>query len=269
MSFKNKFASLGAPRKIWAISALEGDLAVLARIHAALYEAAAPGDRIIYTGNYLAHDGASTNNLPLDEILHFRRAFLARRGMQLGDIVYLRGAQEELWHRLLQLQLALAPQQTLSWIMEHYPEMNFALQGYGSSFNDIAVCQREGILSLTRWSSSLKESIRHHPGHEAFFSALRRAAFTDTQADNGNILFVHAGLDPQQPLTDQGDNLFWGTSGFKKMQAPYHPFSRVIRGFDPDHEGIKIGPMTVSLGGTQPLCAEMSPQGDVLGVLAS
>jgi hypothetical protein len=113
--------------------------------------------------------------------------------------------------------------------------------------------------------------VRRHPGHEKFFSVLRRAAFTEhTTSNDNNLLFVHAGLDPQLPLISQGDNFWWAFRQFSGIQEAYHPFKSVIRGFDPDHQGLKIGPVTVSLdGGSQLLCAEMSGQGDVLEILAA
>ncbi len=265
MSFKNKFSNLGQPRKIWVMAAIHGAQARLVTLHKTLFGKIAPGDRLLYTGNYLSGQEA----LPietLDEILYFRRTLLALPDMQTEDFVYLRGIQEELWSKLLQLQLTPSPRQVIDWMVRRYPEMEAVLNGYGSSFDEAARVAREGVLSMTKWTSALKLSVRLHPGHEKFFSILHRAAFTENLTSNdNNLLFVHAGLDPQLPLVAQGDNFWWASKQFSQIQETYHPFKSVIRGFDPDHQGLRIGPATVSLdGGDQLLCAEMSGQGDVL-----
>ncbi len=62
-------------------------------------------------------------------------------------------------------------------------------------------------MAMTRWTSLLRSEIRSHPGHEALYSALRRAAFTgDGQSKMGSLLFVNAGLDVAKPLANQGDS---------------------------------------------------------------
>jgi serine/threonine protein phosphatase 1 len=269
MSFKNKFSNLGQPEKVWVVSAVNGDRARLVELHKTLFDKIKSGDRLLYTGNYLAGPGASPVET-LDEILYFRRTLLARPGMQDSDFVYLRGIQEELWNKILQLQFTPSPGQVLEWMMKKHPNMESVLRGYGSSFEEASRLTREGVINLTRWTTSLKQTIRQHPGHEKFFSVLRRAAFTEHSAgDDGNILFVHAGLDPQLPLISQGDNFWWASKQFSQIQEAYHPFKLVVRGFDPDHQGLKIGPAAVSLDGDRMLCAEMSGQGDVLNVLAA
>src|SRR4051812_27118804 len=110
MSFKSKFSNLGQPNKIWVVAAIHGERSRLVTLHKSIYERAAPGDRLLYTGNYLCGPAA----LPLEtinEILYFRRTLLARPGMETDDFVYLRGIQEELWSKLLQLQFMPSPRQ--------------------------------------------------------------------------------------------------------------------------------------------------------------
>jgi hypothetical protein len=270
MSFKNKFSNLGQPNKIWVISAIHGDRAQLIRLHKTLYHKISPGDRLIYTGNYLGGAGASPVGT-LDEILYFRRTLLARPGMEATDFVYLRGIQEELWNKLLQLQFTPSPGQVVDWIIKKHQNMESILQGYGSSFEEASRVAREGVISLSKWTADLKAAVRQHPGHEKFFSVLRRAAFTEHATSNdNNILFVHAGLDPQLPLISQGDNFWWASKQFSQMgEAAYSPFKLVVRGFDPDHQGLHVGAAAVSLDSEQILCAEISGQGDVLEILAA
>ncbi|MDP2206553.1 MAG: hypothetical protein Q8K65_09630 [Alphaproteobacteria bacterium] len=271
MSFKTSFSNLGQPQRIWTVSAIRGQLAPLAAIHNHIYEHCRPGDRVLYTGNYCAGMHAAPAET-LDELLYFRRSLLARPGMVPEDFVYLRGTQEELWSKILQIHFAPSARAVVEWIAAHHPEMNGLLSAYGSSLDDALRTAREGIVPLTKWTIFLREQMRARAGHEKFFTLLRRAAFTEHAGSNdNNILFVHAGLDPALPLAAQGDRFWWAARSFGAMQTPYHPFRTVIRGCDPDRGGVYVGDVSVSLDGGcghggQLVCAQLSACGDVLSL---
>jgi hypothetical protein len=172
MAFKTKFSNLGHPNKIWVISAIHGEIERLTS-NQAVYDRFRPGDRLIYTGNYLGGHGAKPLQT-LDEILYFRRTLMAKPGLQAEDIVYLRGIQEELWGKLLQIQFAPNPSQVIDWMTQRHPDIDSILQAYGTSLAELARIAREGILNLTRWSSTLKNRVRTEAGHEKFFTVLRK-----------------------------------------------------------------------------------------------
>lgn len=269
MSFDSKFSNLGQPNKIWAVSAINGDVARLVEMHKILFDRITPGDRLVYTGNYLCGPLAQTAET-LDEMLYFRRTLLARPGMMAQDFTYLRGIQEELWNKLLHLQLMPSPIQLIEWMADKHPHMDKILRAYGGNLQDGRRFAREGIMGLTRWTTGLKTVIRRHPGHDKLFSVMRRAAFTEQPSSNdNNILFVHAGIDPQVPLVSQGDNFWWASQQFSQMSSAYHPFKLVVRGFDPERRGVQVGPVTVSLDGDSLICAEMSGMGDMLDIIAA
>ncbi len=274
MSFKTSFCNLGQPRKIWTVSAIRGQIDRLAAIHNYIYQNCAPGDRVLYTGNYFCGQSAAAPEV-LNELLYFRRSLLARPGMVPEDFVYLRGVQEELWSKLLQIHFAPSARAVVEWIGTHHPEMESLLATYGSSLTAAARTAREGVVPLTKWTIALRERMRASPGHEKFFTLLRRAAFTEHAGTNdNNILFVHAGLDPSLPLTAQGDRFWWASRSFGNMQAPYLPFRTVVRGCDPDGGGVKVSPISVSLDGGcgrggQLVCAQLSASGDVLAMQAA
>ena len=274
MSFKTKFSNIGHPNKIWVISAIHGEVERLISVHQSLYAKFKPGDRLIYTGNYLG--GASAKPVPtLDELLHFRRTLMAKPGVMAEDIVYLRGIQEELFGKLLQIQFAPNASQIADWMTKYHPDMDSVLQAYGASLPELSRTAREGILNLTRWSVALKNSIRSEPGHEKFFTVLRLAAFTENRHTNdNNLLFVHAGLDPEKPLAAQGDQFWWAFKGFNKIPAPYSPFRSVIRGHDPERNGIQVTPGYISLDGGcghggKLVCAQLSNMGEIIEILAA
>lgn len=239
-----RFTALGAPARIWAISAIHAETERLMNVHDALYERLRPGDRLVYLGNYMGHGRDTVGTI--DEILTFRRLALARPGAIPQDFIYLRGAQEELWEKLLQLHFAPHPANVLRWMLDN--GLNATLCSYGISPHEGLAAANEGVMALTRWTTRIRELTRRRPGHEIFTMQLRRAAYTD-QSTEYPLLFVHAGLRPEKPLAEQGDSFWWAGSKFSSLVLPYEPFKKVIRGFDPAHGGLHINCVTATIDG--------------------
>lgn len=236
-------------------------------LHDNLYPQVRPGDRIVYLGNYHGFSGQAAQTI--DEILTFRRHVLALPGMMPKDIVYLRGGQEEMWEKLQQLQFATDPSGVLRWMLER--GMAGTLESYGLSPKDGICAAREGVMSIVKWTRKIREAVRRRPGHDMFTGHLRRAAFTDPSGACP-LLFVHAGIDPEKPLSNQGDNFWWTRKDFKSIALPYQPFQKVIRGFDPDHGGLHINCVTATIDGGcgfgGPLiCAGFDAEGSVFDII--
>lgn len=259
----DKFSALGCPNKIWAVSSVHGDLDRLMQLHDAIFERITAGDRLVYLGNYTGFGLQSRETV--DELLTFRRLILAQPGMKASDIVYLRGAQEELWQKLMQLQFDPNPVDTLLWMMGN--GMGNTMQSYGISPHDGIIAAREGILSLNKWTNKIRQTLRDNPGHDCLLTHNRRAAFTSFD-DRYPILFVSAGLDPARSLEEQEENLWWAGDQFESMTDSYAPFEKVIRGFDPNHQGVHLNGITATLDGGcgfgGPLvCANMGADGEI------
>ena len=107
-----KFARLRAARRVWAVAVIHGEAQRLAQLHDAISERFQLGDRVVYLGNYLGRGSAVLATI--DELLDFRRRVLGRPGGAACDVVFLRGAQEEMWQKLLQLQFAPNPGELLA-----------------------------------------------------------------------------------------------------------------------------------------------------------
>jgi serine/threonine protein phosphatase 1 len=233
------FARLIRPARIWAVAAIHGEAALLASLHARLAPRLGKGDRLVYLGGYLGYgpDVAGT----MDALLSFRCLFLARRLAFVGDIVFLRGSQEEMWQKLLQLQFAANPRDVLQWMLDH--GVGPTLEAYGSNPRLALAAARNGPLALTRWTASLRAAIDARPGHRQLLTGLKRAAFTE----DGGVLFVHAGVDPEKPLELQRDALWWGGSDVLALAQPYAGFHRVVRGFERAHGGLRESAYALSL----------------------
>jgi serine/threonine protein phosphatase 1 len=241
MSVRDKFALLRRADRVWAVASIHGETERLQRLHRELERRFTPADRLVYMGNAMGH-GPDVRGA-VDELLNFRRRLLARPGMFLFDIAYLRGSQEEMWQKLLQLQFAPNPREVFGWMIEH--GVGATLSAYGGGIQQGFVAARAGPVAITRWTSQLRVDMQAVPGHASFLSALRRAAYTD----DGALLFVHAGVDPERPLSAQSDSLWWASVNFQRLERPYGGFVRVVRGFDPRHGGIETAAFTASIDG--------------------
>ena len=266
----NKFAALGEPRRIWVVGSCHGEVEKLQILHDEIGNLFQPGDRLVYLGNFIGIGEKVIETV--NELLDFRRAVLAMPGMMATDIVYLRGGQEEMWSKLLQIQFAPNPVEVMNWMLKQGTEP--VLLAYRGNPQQGLAAARDGVMAMTRWTSLLRSEVRTRPGHEALFSALRRAAFTgsDVNSRHGQLLFVNAGLDLGKPLSNQGDAFWWGAPNWGLITKPYGHFSKIIRGYDPAHAGSAMTTHTLTIDGGSgfggPLVgACLTPQGEVIDII--
>jgi hypothetical protein len=234
-----RFAQLRKARRIWAIPSIHGEADRLARLHDRIADRFVDGDRVVYLGNYFGHGEAVA--AAIDEILDFRRRILARPGGFACDVVYLRGAQEEMWHKLLQLQFAPDPGAVLNWMVRGGIEST--VRAYGGDLRQGFAASRDGPRTITRWTSALRSAMNATPGHTTLFTSLRHAAMTEDR----KVLFVHAGVDASRPIEAQRDAFWWGDSDVLELTAPFQGFQRVVRGFDKQCRGLVESEYGVSL----------------------
>jgi len=256
-------AEIRGATRIWAVGAIHGEAGRLAALHDRLERRIGPRDALVYLGNYLGRgpDVAGT----VEELLHFRRRALAHPPLRVAaDIVYLRGSQEEMWQKLLQLQFASDPKAILAWVLSRGVEAT--LMAYGGDPDAGARAAAGGTMSLNEWTRTLRDSVRAHPGHDTFFAALKRAAVSNGA---GGILFVNCGIDTERPLAAQSDAFWWAGYSFGDIAAPYEDYRRIVRGYDPDHRGFAETAYTATVdggcgfGGTL-IAACFGPAGDVV-----
>ncbi|MCG8509008.1 MAG: hypothetical protein MI741_07240 [Rhodospirillales bacterium] len=241
MPEKDVFAVLPAGRRVWAVASVHGEVVQLRALHGKLADLIEPGDCLVYLGNLIGHGPRVFETL--EEILLFRRALLARPGADCAEIAFVRGSQEEMWHRLLQIQFAINPAEVLAWMFDHGAEAT--VRAYGSSAKEGLEAASKGAVALTEWTGRLRRAMRTADGHNALISSLRRAAFTEDRS----VLMVSAGIDVSRPLSQQFDSFWWGATPFHIIQESFCDFRRVVRGFDLRRRGIDVGVSTASLDG--------------------
>jgi hypothetical protein len=236
-----KFGHLRLARRVWAVAAIHGDVERLMRLHDEIDARFQAGDRIVYLGNFMGR-GARVGDT-IDELLAFRRHLLAHPGMEADDIVFLRGAQEEMWRKLMEIQFARDPRDVFAWMMKE--GIGATLAAYGGDVERAPAILREGTLSIARWTMQLRSAMRSRPGHDELFGELRRAAVTE----GGELLFVSAGVDPTRPLEEQGDSFWWGSGYFSRLDEPYSGFRMVVRGFDRARQPVSFNQAAASIDG--------------------
>ncbi|MFO1155008.1 MAG: hypothetical protein U1E42_15320 [Rhodospirillales bacterium] len=236
------FAVLPSGRLTWAIGSIHGEAERLVVLHDALARRIEPDDNLVYLGNIIGrgcHVAATVH-----EVLLFRRAVLARQlAENCGAIVFLRGSQEEMWHKLLQLHIAPNPAEVFDWMLGH--GIGATIEAYGGSIEEGRSASRRGAFVLSQWTNRLRAAIRGIDGHDRLISTLRRAAYTE----DVSALFVSAGVDPGRPLPQQADALWWGNRRFEREDVVYGDFRSIVRGFDPQHRGAMIRGQVISLDG--------------------
>ncbi len=183
--------------------------------------------------------------------------------MDPTDCVYLRGAQEEMWQKLLQLQFSNRAAEDLAWMLDR--GVAATLDSYGGVAAEGFACAGKGVVALAGWTGSLRDAMRAAPGHEAMMYALKRAAISR----QGGILFVNSGIDVSRALSQQTDSFWWAGRSFALVREPYDGFRKIVRGYDPDHGGLHETKSTISVdggcgfgGSLAAFC--LTPEGDVL-----
>ena len=240
MSDGTVFASLRRADRVWAVASIHGEAERLHRLHADLARRIAPDDRLVYLGNVLGRGQAVHDTV--ESVMSFRRLMLARPNGLVQDVAILRGAQEEMWQKLLQLQFAVNPAEVLDWMLEQ--GVGATLEAYGSSAIEASRAVRQGALAITHWTTKLRQDFQK-TGHQAWLSSLKHAAYTR----EGDLLFVNSGIRPNRPLDAQTDAFWWGASEFDTIDSQYGGFQKIVRGYDRKHRGIVTEEFTITLDG--------------------
>ena len=267
MAAGERFAVVRRARRIWAIGSIHGEAQRLMALHDAIAPRFADGDRLVYLGNYFGRGGRIAETI--DELIRFRRAVIAQPRMFAADVVFLRGAQEEIWHKLLQLQFAMNPAEVLDWMLAQGAGTSIAAYGGDAKLGFAAA--REGARAITRWTVALRDAMNQHPGHQALFSAVKRAAYSD----DGRLLFVHAGLDPTRPLGAQGDALWWGSASFPGRLNGYEGYALIVRGAARGSRRVELNGCVLSVdagcgfGGDLAAALIDAPSGALMDVLTA
>ncbi len=223
----SNFVELSKSNKIWAIGSIHSNLNSFNSIKNYILENFEMNDKLIFLGNIIGLGKSSKETLT--SVIEFRFNLMSKLKLKPESIIFLRGAQEEMFSKLLQLQLAPNPSEIVEWMFEH--GVNETIKSYGFSEKEVKNIASSGTLKISKWTSTLNKALYVSPGHVQYFLNLKHAAYSQTK----KILFVNRGVDITRPLSAQNDCFWWGFQNFSKIKEPYKTFSRIVRGYESEH----------------------------------
>ncbi len=223
----SNFVELKKSNKIWAIGSIHSNLKSFSSIKKFIISNFEESDKLIFLGNIIGLGNNSKETL--NSVLDLRFNLMSKFKLKPESIVFLRGAQEEMFSKLLQLQLAPNPSEIVEWMFDH--GVNETIKSYGFSEKEIRNIASSGTLNISKWTSNLNKILHNNPGHTQYFLNLKHAAFSHTK----KILFVNRGVDITRPLSAQNDCFWWGFQNFSTIQKPYKTFLRIVRGYESKH----------------------------------
>jgi len=221
------FIELKKTNKIWAIGSIHSNLKSFNSIKNYILNNFSVNDKLIFLGNVIGLGDNSKETLT--SVLELRFNLMSKLKLKHEAIVFLRGAQEEMFSKLLQLQLAPNPSEILEWMFDH--GVDKTIKSYGFSKHELKNIASSGTINISKWTSNLNKVLHKNPGHEQYFLNLKHAAYSSTK----KILFVNRGVDITRPLSAQNDCFWWGFQNFSKIDKPYKTFIRIVRGYESEH----------------------------------
>ena len=172
-----KFIEFKKCERIWAIGSIHGNLHGIRNIHKYISDKFIQNDKLIYLGNVIGVGESSTK--VINEINKFRLFLMAKYTMDPESIIFLRGAQEEMLSKLLELQTSPNPQQILLWMFSH--GVDKTLLSYDLDSKEILKISDMNTFMISRWTTKLKNQISLFSGHNEYYANLSHAAFADTK----------------------------------------------------------------------------------------
>jgi len=260
----SNFVELNKSNKIWAIGSIHSNLQSFRSIKKYILDNFEKNDKLIFLGNVI---GLGENpKETLDSVIDLRFNLMSKFKLKPESIVFLRGAQEEMFSKLLQLQLAPNPTEIIDWMFEH--GVNKTIKSYGFSKDEVKNIASSGTINISKWTINLNKRVQNNPGHTQYFLNLKHAAYSQTK----KILFVNRGVDITRPLSAQNDCFWWGFQNFSTIQEPYKTFLRIVRGYESEHQNqLEISKNKVvctlfkqPLSNKSILCGIFSENGDIL-----
>ena len=228
MSNTSNFIEFSKCSRIWAIGSVHSNLNAFNSIKKFILENFQDNDKLVILGNVIGL-GDSSKQI-VSNVINLRFELMSKFYLKPNDIVFLRGAQEEMFSKLLQLHTAPNPIEILNWMFEH--GVNKTLESYGYKIQDVVNIASSGTVAISKWTSRLNNSLLQNPGHKDYFLNLKHAAYSKTK----KILFVNRGVDISRPLSAQNDCFWWGYQNFSKISRPYSSFTRIVRGYESIHD---------------------------------
>ena len=264
MDKETKFVELNNCSRIWAIGSIHSNIKSFNSIKQFISKNFRDNDKIVFLGNVIGLGAHSKDTIT--SVVNLRFRLMSKFHLKPDSVVFLRGAQEEMFNKLLQLHTAPNPLEIINWMFEH--GVDKTLYSYGYSNDQVKSVSTTGTVSISKWTSKLNNSLLDNLGHKEYFLNLKHAAYSSSK----KILFVNRGVDIKRPLSAQNDCFWWGFQNFSKIDKPYSTFLKIVRGYQSmhDHKTQLLNDRVVCTLFKQPLsyrkilCGIFSENGEIL-----
>ncbi len=208
-------------KRLWVISCIQGDYIRLRQLHRKIASHFLSGDGVLYLGSVIGVGREPAK--ALEEVLLFRRGLLSFGGVKAEDICFLKGAQEDLLLKTMQLQFCPDAVAVLDWMMKQGLETT--LMSFGIDIQEVYEAAQKGTTALSYWTADLKKTFQKKDGVAQYLENLKNMAVTHDK----KVLFVPKGLDKTKSLERQGEALRWGGTLPFESEAPFLNFEKVVR----------------------------------------
>ena len=155
MTTDNKFQEFKNTDRIWAIGSLHSSVESFQSIKKYILSNFKNSDKLIFLGNLIGYNNQSKEIIT--DVLNFRFNLMANFNLNHEDIVFLRGAQEEMFSKLLQLQIAPNPSEIIDWIFSH--GVDKTLVSYKFDPDQFRNTATQGAIQINKLTSRLNKKI--------------------------------------------------------------------------------------------------------------
>tara|TARA_B100000963_G_C22623951_1_gene671394 strand:- start:2271 stop:3083 length:813 start_codon:yes stop_codon:yes gene_type:complete len=224
----SNFIELNQNGKIWAIGSIHSNLDSFNSIKKYVLKNFKIEDKLVFLGNIIGLGDSSKETL--SSVIDLRFRLMSKYRLNSRSIVFLRGSQEEMFSKLLQLQLAPNPIEIVKWMFDH--GVDKTIKSYGFLEDEVKEIATSGTLKISKWTSLLNKKLKMNSGHLDYFLNLKHAAYSHSK----KVLFVNRGVDVTRPLSAQNDCFWWGYQNFSQLSEPYTTFLRIVRGYESQHQ---------------------------------
>ena len=165
MKNKSNFAEIKNASRIWAVGSIHSNIDAFNSIKNFILNNFKQNDKLVFLGNVI---GLGVNSKEtLSSVIDLRFHLMSKFKLKPIEIIFLRGAQEEMFNKLLQLQLAPNPSEIVSWMFEH--GVDKTLSSYGFSKQETIDIASAGTVNISKWTSKLNQILLKNAGHKEYF----------------------------------------------------------------------------------------------------
>jgi serine/threonine protein phosphatase 1 len=156
LTSNNKFQEFSNTDRIWAIGSLHSSIESFQSIKKYIVSSFNNGAALLFLGDLIGYNHKSKEIIT--DVLSLRFSLMAKFNLDHEDIVFLRGAQEEMFSKLLQLQIAPNPKEIIDWIFSHGVDQTLVSYDFEpDQFRNIAT---QGTIQINKLTSKLNKKIK-------------------------------------------------------------------------------------------------------------